>query len=97
MLSRFLLRGLLHFILNLTHVALFGTTIYIHIRISTGSYYVSLRVFNMRDNQRFEPTRMTFLRALPPFINVDHQRNTNIGELLQVKNIVEDIRDYSEN
>jgi hypothetical protein len=40
---------------------------------------------------------MTFLRALPPFINVDHQRNTNIGELLQVKNIVEDIRDYSEN
>jgi hypothetical protein len=28
---------------------------------------------------------------------VDHQRNTNIGELLQVKNIVEDIRDYSEN
>jgi hypothetical protein len=49
-------------------------------------------VINKRDAQKLQAAQMRFLRPLLGFTRLDHQRNSDIRQKLEVDNIVEDIK-----
>jgi hypothetical protein len=51
-------------------------------------------VINKRDAQKLEAAQMRFLRPLLGCTRLDHQRNSDIRQKLEVDNIVEDIKLY---
>jgi hypothetical protein len=51
-------------------------------------------VINKRDAQKLEAAQMKFLRPLLGFTRLDHQRNLDIRQKLEVDNKVEDIKLY---
>jgi hypothetical protein len=51
-------------------------------------------VINKRDAQKLEAVQMRFLRPLLSFTRLDHQRNSDIRQKLEVDNTVKDIKLY---
>jgi hypothetical protein len=64
---------------------------------SSLSYGSEIRILNRRDTGKPEAAQMRFLRPLLGFTRLDHQRNADIREKLQVLNIVEEIKKYQQN
>jgi hypothetical protein len=64
---------------------------------SAPSYGSEMWILNRRDTGKLEAAPMRFLRPLSGFTRLDHQRNADIGEKLQVLNIVEEIQKYQHN
>jgi hypothetical protein len=54
-------------------------------------------ILNRRDTGKLDAAQMRFLRPQQGFTWLDHQRNADITEKLQVSNIVEEIQKYQQN
>jgi hypothetical protein len=61
---------------------------------SSLSYGSEIWILNRRDTGKLDAVQMRFLRPLLGFTRLDHQRNADIREKLQVLNIVEEIQKY---
>jgi hypothetical protein len=61
------------------------------------TYGSEIRILKRRDSGKLEAAQMRFLRPLLGFTRLDHQRNADIREKLQVLNAVEEIQKYQQN
>jgi hypothetical protein len=71
------------------------TKLRLHICSKPALFYGSEAcVINKREAQKLEAAQMRFLRPLLGFTRLDHQRNSDIRQKLEVDNTVEDIQLY---